>query len=117
LHRYITVGLCLMLVLGLANVSPAHFGVIRPEKSMLMQGDDAHLGLTLAFCHPFEQNGMDMAKPKKFGVVVGKEKTDLLGTLQETKVLDKQAWKTTYTLKKPGIYAFSFDPTPYGEPG
>jgi len=73
-----------------------------------MQGDDANLGLTLAFCHPFEQNGMDMAKPKKFGVLAGKEKTDLLGSLQETKVLDKQAWKTTYTLKKTGYLRLLF---------
>lgn len=107
---------CLMLVLGLAGVCQAHFGVILPDKSMVMQGDDANLGLTLAFCHPFEQNGMDMAKPKSFGVLAGKEKTDLLDTLQETKVLDKQAWKTTYSLKKPGIYAFYFDPAPYWEP-
>jgi cobalt/nickel transport protein len=105
----------LMLVLGLTGVCQAHFGVVLPDKSMVMQGDNANLGLTLAFCHPFEQNGMDMAKPRKFGVLAGKAKTDLLGTLQETKVLDKQAWKTTYTVKKPGIYAFYFDPTPYWE--
>ena len=28
----------------------------------------------------------------------------------------QQAWKTAYTIKKPGIYAFYFDPTPYWEP-
>lgn len=116
MKRGFTLCLGLLIVLGLANVSQAHFGLIMPDKAMVMQGDDANLGLTLAFCHPFEQNGMDMAKPKKFGVLAGKEKTDLLGTLQETKVLGKQAWKTTYTLKKPGIYAFYFDPTPYWEP-
>jgi nickel transport protein len=116
MKRYVTLGLCLLLVFGLASVCQAHFGVILPDKSMVMQGDDANLGLTLAFCHPFEQNGMDMTKPRQFGVLTGKEKTDLLSTLQETKVLDKQAWKTTYTLKKPGIYAFYFDPTPYWEP-
>jgi len=115
MQRYVTLGMGLMFFFGLANVCQAHFGVILPDKSMVMQGEDANLGLTLAFCHPFEQNGMDMAKPKKFGVLAGKEKTDLLGTLQETKVLDKQAWKTIYTLKKPGIYAFYFDPAPYWE--
>ncbi len=112
MQRFFTIGLCLMLVFGLADVSQAHFGVILPDKSMVMQGDNPNLELTLAFCHPFEQNGMDLAKPKKFGVLAGKEKTDLLNTLQETKVLDKQAWKTAYTLKKPGIYAFYFDPYP-----
>ena len=116
MYRFCASAWCLALVLGLAGVCQAHFGVILPDKSMVMQGDNANLGLTLAFCHPFEQNGMDMAKPKKFGVLTGKEKTDLTSTLRETKVLDKEAWKTTYTLKKPGVYAFYFDPTPYWEP-
>ncbi len=116
MQRFFTLGLCLMLVFGLVSVSQAHFGVILPDKSMVMQGDNPDLELTLAFCHPFEQKGMTMAKPKKFGVQAGKEKTDLLKTLQETKVMDNQAWKTKYTLKKPGIYAFYFDPTPYWEP-
>jgi len=116
MQRYVILGLCLMFVFGLANVSQAHFGVILPDKSMVMQGDDTNLGMILAFLHPMEQKGMDMAKPKQFGVKAGKEKTDLLGTLQETKVLDKQAWKTSYALKKPGIYTFYFDPAPYWEP-
>ncbi len=116
MRRLATPVLCLILILGLADVSQAHFGLILPDKSMVMQGDNPNLELTVAFCHPFEQNGMDMAKPRKFGVRAGKENTDLLNTLQETKVLDKEAWKTTYTLKKPGIYAFYFDPPPYWEP-
>jgi cobalt/nickel transport protein len=108
--------MCLMLVFGLANVSQAHFGLILPDKAMVMQGDNQNLEMILAFCHPFEQKGMDMAKPKQFGVKAGKEKTDLLGTLQETKVMDQQAWKTNYAIKKPGIYTFYFDPAPYWEP-
>jgi cobalt/nickel transport protein len=116
MKRCFVLSFSLLLVLGLAGVCQAHFGMIMPNKSMVMQGDNPALELTLAFCHPFEQNGMNLAKPKKFGVLVEKKKIDLLSTLQETKVLDKQAWKTTYTLKKPGIYAFYFDPTPYWEP-
>ncbi|MEJ2672203.1 MAG: DUF4198 domain-containing protein [Deltaproteobacteria bacterium] len=116
MKRYITLGLCLALVFGLAGVCQAHFGLILPDKSMVIQGDNPNLGLTLAFCHPFEQNGMDMAKPKRFGVLCGKKKTDLLSTLKQTKVLDHQAWKTTYTLKRPGVYAFYVDPAPYWEP-
>jgi cobalt/nickel transport protein len=107
--------LCLMFVFGLSTVGSAHFGVIMPDKSMVMQGDSPNLGLTLSFCHPFEQKGMAMAKPKAFMVQSGKDKTDLLKSLQETKVLDNQAWKTTYALKKPGVYAFYFDPQPYWE--
>lgn len=107
--------LCSMLVFGLASVSHAHFGLILPDKSMVMQGDNPNLGLLLAFCHPFEQKGMVMAKPTAFGVQSGKERTDLLKSLQETRVLDHEAWKTAYPLKKPGVYAFYLDPQPYWE--
>ncbi len=109
MQRCLSLCLGLMLVLGLA-------GVILPDKSMVLQGDDANLGLTLAFCHPMEQQGMAMAKPKAFGVKAGKDKTDLLTSLQETKILGQQAWKAAYPLKKPGIYAFYFEPAPYWEP-
>jgi cobalt/nickel transport protein len=113
---YLTLSWCLIIVFGLTSPSQAHFGTILADKSMVMQGDTPNVELTLAFLHPFEQNGMDMAKPNKFGVMAGKEKTNLLDSLQETRVLDHQAWKTSYTLKKPGIYAFYFDPAPYWEP-
>jgi len=110
------VSLWVMLVLGMADPSLAHFGLILPEKSMVMQGDNPNLGVTLAFCHPFEQQGMAMAKPKAFGVLLGKEKSDLLKALQESRLFDNPACKTTYPLKKPGVYTFFFDPEPYWEP-
>jgi cobalt/nickel transport protein len=116
MRRYFIFGLCLIVVFCVTGPSLAHFGTILPDKSMVMQVDNPNLELALAFCHPFEQNGMDLAKPKKFAVLAGKEKTDLLGTLQEIKFLDHQAWKANYTLKKPGIYTFYFDPQPYWEP-
>lgn len=105
-----------LLILALAGTAQAHFGLILPDKAMVTQEDKPDLALTLAFCHPFEQKGMVMAKPVKFGVKAGKEKTDLLATLKETQVLGQPAWQTTFALKKPGIYAFYFDPQPYWEP-
>ncbi|MDD3580163.1 MAG: DUF4198 domain-containing protein [Desulfobacca sp.] len=116
MKRSLILCLGLMLVISLAQVSQAHFGVLLPDKTMVLPGDNPNLELLLAFCHPFEQNGMDLAKPQAFGVQSGKEKTNLLNTLEETKILAKQAWKTSYTLKKPGVYIFYFDPQPYWEP-
>ncbi len=52
------------VILGLTSVCQAHFGMILPDKSMVMQGDNPNLEMTLAFLHPFEQKGMPMAKPK-----------------------------------------------------
>lgn len=116
MHRFFTISLCLMFVFGWADLSRAHFGMILPDKSMVMQGDKPELGIVLSFNHPFEQKGMVLTKPKAFGVQVGKQKTDLLGTLQETKVLDNLAWKGVYLVKKPGVYLFYVDPQPYWEP-
>ena len=42
--------LSLVLILGMVNVSHAHFGLILPDKAMVMQGDNPNLGLILAFC-------------------------------------------------------------------
>jgi cobalt/nickel transport protein len=57
-----------------------------------------------------------MVRPKAFGVQIGKQKTDLLNTLQETRVLDNLAWKGSYLVKKPGVYAIYVEPQPYWEP-
>ena len=116
MRRFSSLCLCLLFIFALTGVSRAHFGVIKPSAAMVMQGDNPDLELILAFCHPFEQKGMPLVKPIKFGVQTGKTKTDLLKTLKETKILDNQAWKTTYTDKRPGVYAFYFDPQPYWEP-
>lgn len=113
--RIIAVLTALLVFFGFAGVGQAHFGVLLPERNLVLQGDDPNLKLTLAFCHPMEQKGMTMAKPKAFGVLAGKEKTDLLSSLQETKVLGETAWQATYAIKKPGVYVFYFDPQPYWE--
>ena len=43
MRRYLILGLFLMVFFGLATVSQAHFGVILPDKSMVMQGDNTNL--------------------------------------------------------------------------
>lgn len=69
-----------MLVFGLAKVSQAHFGMILPSATTMVQCDKPDIEVILAFCHPFEQNGMVLAKPKKFGAMSGKTDTDLTNT-------------------------------------
>lgn len=104
------------LTLGWAGFCQAHFGVVLPDKSMVMQGDEPTVKVVLAFAHPFEQEGLDLARPKAAGVMRDGEKTDILPNLQETTVLDHPAWKTSYTLTKPGVYTFYLEPQPYWEP-
>ncbi len=94
----------------------AHFGMAIPSDSMVMQDEERTVALTLSFSHPFEMVGMDLEKPKAFDVIVNGQKSDLLGSLAETKVMDRKAWKTDYPIKKPGVYVFAMEPTPYWEP-
>ncbi|WP_419784836.1 DUF4198 domain-containing protein [Pseudodesulfovibrio sp.] len=103
------------LILLMATVASAHFGMLIPDTDELTQ-DHRTVALTLAFAHPFEGQGMELEKPNQFFVVQDNDqKTDLLGTLAPTKVMGHSAWKTTFTARKPGMYAFVFDPVPYKE--
>jgi len=94
----------------------AHFGMVIPSQDVVTSKEKAKVDLVVSFSHPMEGKGMNMAKPKAFGVVDGGKKTDLLATLGPTKVMDHDAWKSEYTFKRPGVGIFYVVPEPYFEP-
>jgi cobalt/nickel transport protein len=94
----------------------AHFGMLIPSDSMVMQDDDRTVALQLSFSHPMEMVGMELVKPKTFSVTSNDQTTDLLGSLSENKIMDHTAWKSDYKIKRPGIYTFFMEPQPYWEP-
>lgn len=98
------------------DLTQAHFGMILPSRQMVGANDGKQIHLDLMFWHPFEGQGMDLAKPAVFGVVAGGKKTDLLNTLKEKKIGANLAWETDYSVSRPGFYAFYLEPTPYFEP-
>ena len=104
------------LVVGLASVCAAHFGMVIPSDSMVMQGDARTIQVVMSFSHPHEMVGMDLVKPKEMAVVANGRKSDLLGALKETKVMKRMAWTTDYKITRPGAYTFYMEPTPYFEP-
>lgn len=99
-----------------AGSTLAHFGMVIPSDSMVMQADNRSVNLKLSFSHPFEGEGMELVKPAVFGVMTEAKKVDLLQTLKRTKVMGHTAWETSYTIKRPGVYAFYMEPQPYWEP-
>ncbi len=105
-----------ILFLMISSNSFAHFGMLIPSNSMVMQGDARDISLTLSFSHPFEMEGMDMEKPAKFGFVLNGKKTDLIPSLKEIKVMNRKAWKATHKINRPGVYWFYMEPKPYWEP-
>jgi cobalt/nickel transport protein len=91
--------------------------MIIPSDEMVMKGEIREVALQLMFWHPFEGVGMDLAKPTEFGVVANGRKEDLLQTINKLKVEGRETWKTSYKIKRPGIYVFYLVPQPYWEPG
>lgn len=108
--------LVIILTLIFSNTALAHFGMLIPSDAMVMQTDDRTIALQLSFSHPMEMVGMDMVEPKAFGVLANGKQSDLIGSLTQTKVMDRSAWKSDYKIKRPGIYSFFMEPQPYWEP-
>jgi len=105
---------CVLTFLG-AGMASAHFGMLIPDTDEVSQ-DKRTVNLVLSFSHPFEMDGMELEKPAEFFVVAdNEERADLLPTLEQTKVMEHTGWKASFTPKRPGMYAFVFDPVPYKE--
>jgi cobalt/nickel transport protein len=94
----------------------AHFGMVIPSDSMVMEKDNRTVNLKLSFSHPMEMIGMELVKPKAFRVVANGKNSDLLGQLEKATVMDHTAWSVDYKVKRPGVYMFVMEPQPYWEP-
>jgi len=94
----------------------AHYGMLIPSDSMVMQNDNRTVNLTLSFSHPFEGEGMELVKPVVFRAMVNGKRVNLLNTLKEIRVMGHTAWETSYAIKRPGVYMFYMEPEPYWEP-
>ncbi len=94
----------------------AHFGMIIPSDSMVMQGERKTVELALSFSHPFEGVGMELVRPKIFTVEANGKPRNLLDTLKPTDIMGHSAWTAGYKIKRPGVYMFHMEPQPYWEP-
>lgn len=113
--------LALILGLGLGPITAdaqAHFQVLLPSADVVEAQDDKTIRLDLRFTHPMEQGPvMELARPRRFGAVVGgKSRLDLMGQLQPRKLDGKTAYSCSMQATMPGDYVFFLDPAPYWEP-
>lgn len=113
----ILLSVALAASLALAHAAPAlaHFGMIIPSESMVMDKKDNPLVLNIGFAHPFAQHAMNMYRPKKFFVSENGRQTDLTQNLKPVQYLGKNAWQCEYNISRPGVYIFAGVPTPYYE--
>lgn len=110
-----------LLSMGIAPSAQAHFQMMIPSDDMVKQKESRKLNLDVMFWHPFEGVGMNMAKPAQFGVLNSGKKMDLLGSLKPVKIKDRggdamNAYKASFSLRRPGDHIFYVEPKPYWEP-
>lgn len=110
------ISMIFLLIFGAAGFAFAHFGMLIPSDSMVMQEDNRTITLKLSFSHPFEGVGMELVKPKVFSVFAHGKEQDLLSLLKEIKVMGQSAWQADYRIRRPGVYTFLMEPQPYWEP-
>jgi cobalt/nickel transport protein len=103
------------LLIATANAF-AHFGMLIPSDSMVMQNEKRVIKVSLSFSHPFEGKGMELVRPKKCTLVMDGKYIDLLGYLKETRIMGHKAWTMNYTINRPGVYTFCMEPKPYWDP-
>ena len=107
-------GLALLLLCG--TQAEAHFGMVVPSTPTVTEKKDANIHLEIAFAHPMELNGMDMATPKVFTVTHDGKTEDLKASLKPATFLGHKSWQAAYAVKRPGVYQFAVEPAPYFEP-
>ena len=84
---------CFLATLALtATPAFAHFCVVIPSDSIVMQGESKTVQLALSFSHTFEGVGMELVRPKIFAAEANGKPLDLLGTLRATQVMGHSAF-------------------------
>ena len=109
----------MMILAGLLSFpvsAHAHFGMLIPSDSMVMQEDNRTVRVQVSFSHPFEGIGMEMAKPRMCRVMVNGNMLDLKDLLKTASVMGGTAWSLDYKIARPGVYTFLVEPEPYWEP-
>lgn len=92
----------------------SHFGMVIPNTNIVSQ-DNKELSVQLSFSHPFENIGMELSKPEKFYVVHHDTTEDLLPLLSKNSVMGHTGWMAHHKPKRPGVYHYVMEPTPYWE--
>ncbi len=100
------------LFLALCVIANAHFLTFLSSTDNVKSKSEMNVSFEAMFIHPFEQTGMVMEKP--IGIYLENKKEVL--PLEEMTKLDHKAWKTSYKIKRPGVYKFYVQPQLYFEP-
>ncbi|WP_027722843.1 DUF4198 domain-containing protein [Maridesulfovibrio zosterae] len=104
-----------IMLLAFSSLAFAHFGMLIPNDSIILPAKK-FTQFQLSFSHPFELAGMNLVKPKKFSVFYDGKESNLLPSLKKAQVMGHESFTAEYKFKRPGMYTFFMEPTPYPEP-
>lgn len=107
------IGICLVLGILWTGIAEAHFGMIIPSRSMVLNNAEARISVDVAFAHPFAGTGMNM-EPPELAIWEGGKRTGL--GLTEREWLGERAYQSEFTIRRPGVYILGMTPKPYFEP-
>ena len=112
---------CVLVVTCIcANIANAHFGIVIPSQSMVMDNKKAvPLEIDIAFSHPFSGQGMPMQMPAETFVMARKSDNKPYRTqlnLSPSEYMGEAAFKASLVIDKPGVYQIGVIPKPYHEP-
>jgi cobalt/nickel transport protein len=114
MRRLATVPVVLVALALAAAPALAHFQEIIPSDDVLSDGGT--VTLDLVFTHPMERGPvMEMAKPRRVGMLRAGRTTDLTAALVETRVDGRTGWRLAADLAEPGAAVFFVEPQPYWE--
>jgi len=106
--------LCCALLVS-ATFCRAHFGVLLPQTYALHDPAQPTVSLTVAFAHPMQAAGLAMQKPRALYAFANGKKTDLLTSLQPTRVFGQSAFHAQFRAQRPQLTQLVLEPSPYWE--
>ena len=116
MKKQLLLWLFVVLLLGWKAHAIAHFAMIIPSDSMITEGENREVRVTLSFSHPFTGEGLELEKPVQFGVVMSRWKKSLRFLLEKTRVMGHTGWTVEYRLARSGVYTFYMEQKPYFDP-
>lgn len=101
-----------------ASTSPslAHYGMIIPSDTMVMQQETRDISMEISFSHPFERKGMELATPRVFRLYGPEGETDLLPSMKAATIMGAPGFTATLSIARPGLHVLYMEPQPYWEP-
>lgn len=112
MKKWLFFWLFVILSVGWKGHAIAHFAMVIPSDTMIMQGEPREVKVTLSFSHPFQRKGMELEKPFQFGVVMARWKKSLRFLLERTIVMGHTGWTVEYRIARPGVYTFYMEQKP-----